>query len=122
LAKIAAILGPVPLGQYQEQKVPVLLLDETDLVTPETGVASPTIQISKNGAAFANPSLGTWTEVGSGYYTVTLNDTDTNTLGFILIRVIKAGVAAESTVLCLVGISPAEMRSNFLRVRKPYER
>ena len=36
------------------QKVPVRLVDDTDGETLETGVSSPTIQISKNGGSFAS--------------------------------------------------------------------
>jgi|TARA_R110002096_G_scaffold355830_1_gene549080 hypothetical protein len=103
--------------QIAGQLVPVTLVDATDLSTLETSVSSPTMQISKNGAAWASLSDGTWAEVGNGVYTVRLNLTDTGSLGWLMLRVIKSGVSAESHVLCHVGTSPADMRSSYQRLR-----
>ncbi len=99
------------------QKVPVTLVDETDGKTLETGVLTPTIKISKNGAAYVTPSDGTWAEVGNGDYTVRLNGTDTIDAGWLLLRVVKSGTTAETRVLCQVGISPTEMRSQYVATR-----
>lgn len=46
------------------------------------------ITISKNGGAFGNPNAGATnaTEISSGWYKVTLDTTDTNTLGPLAIR------------------------------------
>ncbi len=69
----------------------VYLVDETDGYTPETGIISPTITVSKNGGAFAAPSDGTWSELASGWYKAALDATDTNTLGALAVNVAKTG-------------------------------
>jgi len=56
-----------------------LMVQSSDHITGLTG-ASPTVTISKNGAAFASPS-GAVTEISSGWYKVAGNATDTNTAG-----------------------------------------
>ena len=118
-----AKLGPVAQGVFNlglaqaGQKVLVTLVDETDLATFETGVTSPTIELSKNGAAYASPSDGTWAELSDGDYTITLNATDTDSLGWLSIRVIKSGTSAETRILCNVGISNEEQRNDYLRTR-----
>lgn len=59
----------------------------SDHVTEATG-KTIAITISKNGGAFGNPNAGATnaTEVSSGWYKVTLDTTDTGTLGPIAIR------------------------------------
>lgn len=56
-------------------------------VTAATGKTIPVV-ISKNGAAFANPSAGATnaTEIASGWYYVDLSTTDTATLGPLVVR------------------------------------
>lgn len=118
MAKVGVHTGPIRLAQSTAaQKVPICLVDETDLATLETGVSSPTIQLSKNFASFASASDGTWVEVGNGWYTVQLNATDTADTGTVIVRVIKASTSAESVVLCEVSISPAEARTDYIRTR-----
>jgi hypothetical protein len=99
------------------QKVPVTLVDITDLKTLETGVATPTIEISKNGAAYAAPNDGTWAEIANGDYTVTLDDADTDTIGWILLRVEKSTVTAETRVFIEVSIDAAEQAAMAERIR-----
>lgn len=70
-----------------------LLVDSTDHVTGKTGL-TPTVTISKNGAAFASPA-GTVSEIGSGWYKVAGNATDTGTLGPLLLH--ATGTAADPT-------------------------
>jgi len=102
------------------QKVPVTLVDAGGNLLE--GVTSPSgLQISKNGAAYASPSLGTWTEISDGDYTVTLDETDTDTVGFLLLRVVEAGESRETKVYCEVSIDPAEravMAENVRRIRQ----
>ena len=65
-------------------------LDKTDGVTPETGltIANTGIKISKDGGAFANKNSGGATVDGSnGWYSATLDATDTNTVGVLEIEV-----------------------------------
>jgi len=69
----------------------VYLVDATDGYTPETGITGPAVTISKNSGAFAAPSLGTWTELANGWYTVALNAADTATLGPLAVNVVKTG-------------------------------
>lgn len=59
----------------------------SDHVSAATG-KSVAITISKNGAAFGNPSAGATnaTEIASGWYYVDLSTTDTGTLGPLAVR------------------------------------
>lgn len=70
------------------------MVDSTDKTTPKTGL-TPTVTISKNGASFATPA-GTVSEVGSGWYKVAGNATDTNTLGSICLQATGTGADAIS--------------------------
>ena len=74
------------------QKVTVVLVDSTNFTARETGVAAPTLTISKAGGAFGALSDGTWTELAGGGYTITLDASDTDTIGSLVIRTVKAGV------------------------------
>lgn len=58
----------------------------SDHVSPATG-KTVAITISKAGAAFGNPSAGATnaTEIGNGWYYVTLSATDTGTLGPLVV-------------------------------------
>ena len=118
---MAVIFQSLPVISLQlgkpSQKVPVTLVDETDLKTLETGVTSPTIAISKNGVAYASASDGTITEIGNGDYTVTLNATDTDAVGWLLLRVVKASQTAETHVVCKISIDAAEEAALAERVR-----
>lgn len=60
-------------------------------VTRATG-KSPTVQISKNGAAFANTSNAA-SEISNGWYKVTLTGTETNTEGDLIVRATATGCA-----------------------------
>lgn len=61
-------------------------LDETNGVTPVTTL-SPTVTVSKAGAAFAARSSATAiTHDAAGWYRVELNTTDTNTLGRLVVQ------------------------------------
>ena len=119
MAKLGpSIQGPVSLRlDGASQKVPVTLVDATDLATLETGVSSPTIQASKLGGSYASLSDGTWTEVGNGDYTVTFNDTDTNTLGWLILRVVKSGTTAEAKIYVYIGVDSELEHATAVRVR-----
>jgi len=77
------------------RRIPVYLVDVTDRITPETGIAAPTIEWSKNGGGQSS-GAGNWGEVGDGiyYYEFTTGEIDTLGGGHTL-RVVKAGVSAE---------------------------
>jgi hypothetical protein len=59
----------------------------SDGFSPATGKTIPVV-ISKNGAAFGNPSAGatTATEIALGWYYVDLSTTDTGTAGPLIVR------------------------------------
>jgi hypothetical protein len=59
--------------------------------------ASPVVNISKNGGAFAAAG-GAVTEVANGWYYVSLNTTDTNTLGDLAFYI--TGTGADDTDFC----------------------
>lgn len=65
----------------------------TDGVTPATG-KTIAVTISKNGAAFGNPSAGATnaTEIASGWYFFDSSTTDTGTLGPLLVHGTGTGV------------------------------
>lgn len=71
----------------------------TNHVDPAVGL-SPTVTLSKNGAAFAAPA-GAVSELGNGWYKVAGNATDTNTLGPLLLHA-TAGTADPSDEAFLV--------------------
>lgn len=68
-------------------RVVMLKLFTTGTTTAATG-KTVAITISKNGAAFGNPNAGATnaTEVSSGWYKVTLDTTDTGTVGDLVVR------------------------------------
>jgi hypothetical protein len=73
-----------------ERPLVFVMFDETDHVTPKTGLF-PTVQLSKNGGVFSAPS-GVVTEIGStGFYQVAGNATDTNTLGVLVLSATATG-------------------------------
>ena len=77
-----------------------MMVLSSDHVSPATGL-SPTVTLSKNGAAFASPS-GAVTEIANGWYKVAGNATDTNTLGPLALH---ASVAtADNTDLVVANI------------------
>ena len=70
-------------------KVPILLVSTADDKTAVTAV-TPTVQISKNGGAFA-AATNAASEISNGWYTVALTATETNTTGPLLIRATATG-------------------------------
>jgi hypothetical protein len=76
------------------RRIPVLLVDITDGFTPETGVVTPTINISKNGATIAT-GAGTWTEIGNGQYYYEFTTGEVATLGWIAVNIEKATVSRD---------------------------
>jgi hypothetical protein len=76
------------------RRVPVLLVSLTDGFTPSTGIVTPTITISKNGAAIAS-GAGTWTEIGNGQYYYEFTSGEVDTLGWIAVNIEKASVTRD---------------------------
>jgi len=69
-------------------------LDDTDGKTAETGlsIANTDIKLAKhNATSFANKNSGGATHIANGYYYCTLDATDTNTLGRLVIAVNMSG-------------------------------
>jgi len=82
------------------RRILVKLVDETDCITLETGITSPTIYVSKNGGS-PSTGAGSWTEIdatnmpGLYYYECTAGEVDT--LGILIINIVKSGVSREFT-------------------------
>lgn len=75
----------VPIGPF---------VDSTDGVTAETSltITQPDIRLKKNGGAWAQKNAAqTLSHEENGYYEVTLDATDTNTLGLLRLAVNESG-------------------------------
>lgn len=83
------------------RRIPVLLVDITDGFTPEVGVTTPTINISKNGATSAS-GAGTWTEIGNGQYYYEFTSGEVDTLGWIAVNIEKATVSRDYNAICQI--------------------
>jgi hypothetical protein len=70
-----------------------LMVDSTNHVIGKTGL-SPTVTLSKNGAAFASPA-GAVSELANGWYQVAANATDSATIGSLTLH--ATGTAADPT-------------------------
>lgn len=69
-------------------------LDDTDFKTTEGGLTltQPDIRLKKNGAAWAQKNAAqTLTHEENGFYELTLDATDTNTLGLLRVAVLETG-------------------------------
>ena len=68
-------------------------LDDTDFITPETAlsIANTDIKLMKNAAAAVSKNSGGGTHRNQGGYSITLDATDTNTVGELCIMVNKTG-------------------------------
>jgi hypothetical protein len=80
-------MGAERIPQSTTIRVQFYLTLTSDHVSPATS-KTVAITISKNGAAFGNPSAGATnaTEIASGWYYVDLSTTDTGTLGPLAVR------------------------------------
>ena len=83
------------------RRIPVLLVDITDGFTPETGVVTPTINISKNGATVAT-GAGTWAEIGNGQYYYEFTSGEVSDLGWIAVNIEKATVSRDYNAIVQV--------------------
>jgi hypothetical protein len=81
------------LPQSVALRVPLKAYLASDHVSVATGKTLAVV-ISKNGAAFGNPSAGATnaTEIGNGWYYVDLSTADTGTLGPLVVRATAATV------------------------------
>lgn len=81
------------------------MVASSDHISALTG-ASPTVTLSKNGAAFASPS-GAVTEIANGWYKVAGNATDTATLGPLALHATAAsGDPCDILVANIVAYNP----------------
>ncbi len=69
--------------------IPILLVSSTDDKTASTG-ATPAVQISKNGGAFAAVTNAV-SEIANGWYKVALTALETGTVGALLVRATATG-------------------------------
>ena len=84
-----------------------LMIQSSDHITGLTG-ATPTVVLSKNGAAFASPA-GAVTEVGNGWYKVAGNSTDTNTLGPLALHATAASADPSDIIVAeIVAYDPQD--------------
>lgn len=97
---------PYPILQSSTEAVLLFfMVQSSDHITALTG-ASPTVTISKNGAAFGSPS-GTVSEIANGWYKVAGNATDTNTLGPLALHATAtSGDPCDLIVAMIVGVDP----------------
>lgn len=84
-------------------------LDSTDSVTPETALTltQPDIRLKKNGGNWAQKNAAqTLSHEENGWYELTLDATDTNTLGILLVAVNESGALP---VWCEFMVVPANV-------------
>lgn len=81
-----------------------LMVDSNDHVTGKTGL-SPTVTLSKAGGAFASPA-GIVAAVGSGWYKVAGNATDTATLGPLVLHATGTGADPCDVEFVVVAFDP----------------
>jgi hypothetical protein len=82
-------------------------------------MARTTVEILKYGAsAWVSPSAGAPTEIGNGVYGVTLNKTDKNTFGPMLMRVVASTPTSfETHALIWVGSNDEDESGTVRRIR-----
>lgn len=80
------------------------MVDSSDHITGKTGL-TPTVTISKNGAAFGGIS-GAVSEVGIGLYKIAGNATDSNTVGELWIHATGTGADPTDTSYTIVAYDP----------------
>jgi hypothetical protein len=83
-----------------------LMVDSADHISAKTGL-TPTVTLSKSGAAFAAPA-GAVTEVGSGWYKVAGNATDTGTLGPLVLHATATGADPVDVEFEVVAFDPQD--------------
>ncbi|HVC95878.1 MAG TPA: hypothetical protein VND64_19465 [Pirellulales bacterium] len=84
--------------------VPFLMVLASDHITGATGL-SPTVTLSKDGAAFG-AAAGAVTEIGNGWYLLAGNATDRNTLGELAIHATAATADPSDDKYCIVPWDP----------------
>lgn len=89
------------------RRIPFFATDIADGVTAKTGLtfAAAEMQISENGAAYANGG-GTVTEVGSGLYYYECATADIDTLGFLTLKLNDSLMTAQTVAVQIVAFDP----------------
>jgi arsenate reductase-like glutaredoxin family protein len=87
------------------RRVPVIIVDQSDGNTLETGQTNFNIEVSKAGAAQAS-GTGVWGEIGDGEYYYQFGTTEVNTFGFLIARFNKTGMREFKAVAQIVGFNP----------------
>lgn len=89
----------------QANKITFVMVDSND--TEVTGLGSGfTLQLSKNGAAFAG-SAGTKAEIGSGWYSYLCTAGEADTVGPVAIKVSGSGAVQQNLEYVVVQRTPA---------------
>ena len=88
------------------QPLVFLMVDSADHVSPKTGL-SPTVTLSKAGGSFASPA-GAVTEIGSGWYKVAGNATDSGTLGPLLLHATATGADPTDVMYWVSELDPQD--------------
>jgi len=83
------------------------MADSTDHISGKASL-SPTVTLSKNGAAFG-AAAGAVTEIGNGFYKVAGNATDSNTLGSLILHAEATGADDTDMILAVVTHNPYDV-------------
>src|SRR4029078_5190081 len=82
-------------------RVPIYLVSATDGYTPQSGVTTPSIAISKNGSAAA-AGAGSVVEVGNGVYYYQFAASELDTLGWVRLRCTKSGQTRDYNAIVYI--------------------
>src|SRR5581483_5493550 len=82
------------------------MTDSSDHISPKTGLTT-TVTLSKAGGSFASPS-GSVSEIGSGWYKVAGNATDSDTLGPLLLHATATGADPTDMLYEVVAYDPQD--------------
>lgn len=96
----------IKIRQKDSTSYPInfLMVDSTDHITGKTGL-TPTVTLSKNGAAFG-AAAGAVTEIANGWYSLAGNATDRNTLGELLVHATASGADQFDIQYAIVAYDP----------------
>lgn len=89
------------------RRIPVVLVDDTDGKTAETGItlSAGDMKISKNGAAEANHA-GSLVELATGDYYYEATQGELDTVGYLTGKIVKSGVRTFRFQVQVVGFDP----------------
>jgi len=94
------------LQSANAEVLPFFLVSSVDGKSGVTGLGTaPVVTLSKNGGAFA-AAAGTVSEIGSGWYALAGNTTDSNTLGPLLLHAVGTGADPADVKFHVTAIDP----------------